>query len=176
MNGHLTSMLNRLKESMNIEDEDELGEASNNTDAYAGGEGPQKTPFAFSSNSQKQQQRKFASDSASYNTPVEKTNRFFVKMESFYKRIEDQVQRIDEISYDEYRVEAQEGPKQKINQTIKEVDSKLREIEKMLVHSFKYKNEIQANDSIFYKDTIRKFNKIQERLLKLGTKIREFGT
>lgn len=175
MNSYLRSTLDVLKENMGInEEEEQVEEASNNTSAYAGGEGPQRTPNVFDDSDDDEWTKSYKGDSV-YHEPAKKTNKWKEERNRHFLKMVEEVTRIDEGSYINYRQEANEQPKQKINTTIKEVDKRIREIEKMLGHTLKYKNEIQANDSIFYKDTIKKFNRIQDRIGRLGTKIREFG-
>lgn len=351
MNNHLNTLLQSLRENFNLDDEEELEEASNSTDAYAGGEGPQRTPFAFGG-SEKQRKRKFAKKSAAYSENAADTNKWFVKVEGIYKQIESRISEItgepieeeiqfvqaidvrqmatilrtilkefnlqifsrgkadrqpgssriglrfnltgpgmneagliqasnavrneltqysnvssvnlrygktasgvypylviylrrigrnesvvredansttaldgggssisvqasgpdvfqdkedrkksrrqtldkvetipgeefeeqnennllNEISYQNYRSDETVSPKQKINQTIKEINSKLSEVEKMIGHSQKFKNEIGADNGVFYKDTIARFQKISERLLRISAKIREYNS
>ena len=149
----------------NCED-DELGEASNSSSAYAGGEGPQRTPNAF---------RKKAKirTSNSYDIPVEETNTWFVAMEDIYKKSQ---KRILELNYNDYVADDSTTPRQKINSSIKEINKRLSEVEQMIRHSQKFKNEIGADSGVFYKDTINRFQKISERLMRISSKIREFNT
>lgn len=82
---------------------------------------------------------------------------------------------IHEISYNDYVSDTSSTDKEKINRTIQEINTKLREIEQLIKHSQKFKNEIGADSKVFYKDTINRFGKISERLKVLQAKIREFN-
>lgn len=332
---YLDDLIRRLRENYHVE-EDDLEEASNSTDAYAGGEGPQKTPFAFGG-SDAQKRKKFGKKSAVYDKPVEESDEWFVKMENHHKRITTTINEIsfvsaidtrqirsivkdvlnryglaifsskiekssgsriglkfilynpttkflnqddiriasdaisndlesysnvssvnlrfgrtsngfypyiiiylrrigrnestqifgnnstsldggglstgaqisspklsgedpdilhsydgeefeddyeelhfesvlNEVKYQDYVSDDSLTDRQKINKTIKEINTKLREVEQLIKHSQKFKNEIGADSTVFYKDTILKFGKIAERLKSLQAKIREFNT
>jgi tetrahydromethanopterin S-methyltransferase subunit G len=195
MNKHLVETLRILKEQFNIQeelppsdDEDELDvtsiptehpmlgeycdddleeEQGNTTSAYAGGEGPQRTPYAFGKSKKKR------SAAEVYDDPVEESNKWFVKLEHIYEKSQ---KRINELNYQEFKTDDSQTSRQKINSSIKEINSKLSEVERMIAHSQKFKNEIGADSGVFYKDTINKFQKISERLMRISSKIREFNT
>jgi tetrahydromethanopterin S-methyltransferase subunit G len=171
MNKHLVETLKLLNEQFNLQeeipDEDELEESSNTTSNYDGGEGPQRTPYAFGKSKCKH------SESEVYDIPVEETNQWFVALENIYNRSQ---RRIDEINYNDYRSDDSVTPRQKINFSIKEINRRLSEVEQMIRHSQKFKNEIGADSGVFYSDTIKRFQKISERLMRISSKIREFNT
>lgn len=162
MNRYLNETIRYLQEKYNFKEEEECDESVNSTSAYD----PQETPFAFS---KKVKHRK----SNAYDEPVEETNNWFVAMESLYNNSR---KRIAEINYKDYRTDETQTPRQKINSTIKEINRRLAEVEQMVHHSSKFKTEIGADSGVFYSDTIRKFQKISERLSRLQSKIREFNS
>jgi hypothetical protein len=198
VNKHLVETLRLLKEQFNIQeelppedsDEDELGvtsiptehpmlgemeycddeleeEQGNTTSAYAGGEGPQRTPYAFGKSKKKR------NAAEAYEVPVESTNKWFVKLENIYEK---STQRINELNYQEFKADDSQSSRQKINSSIKEINKRLSEVEQMIHHSQKFKNEVGADSGIFYADTVKRFQKISERLMRISSKIREFNT
>lgn len=148
--------------------DDELEEEQGNTtSAYAGGDGPQRTPYAFGKSKKKRK------DSEVYTSPVKETNQWFVKLENIYEK---STQRINELNYQEFKSDDSQTSRQKINSSIKEINKRLSEVEQMIHHSQKFKNEIGADSGVFYSDTVKRFQKISERLMRISSKIREFNT
>lgn len=208
MNKHLVETLRLLKEQFNIQeelppedsDEDELGvtsiptehpmlgelcddeleeEQGNTTSAYAGGEGPQRTPYAFGKSKKKR------NASEVYDDPVEESNKWFVKLENIYVRSQKKIDSLNELNsqndlnemnYQEFKSDDSQTSRQKINSSIKEINKRLSEVEQMIHHSQKFKNEIGADSGVFYSDTVKRFQKISERLMRISSKIREFNT
>jgi hypothetical protein len=80
-----------------------------------------------------------------------------------------------EVAYKDWASDDSLSNKQKINKEISEVSKKLFEIDRMITRTSKFKNEIGADSTIFWKETCSKFNKINERLLKISSKLREFN-
>lgn len=152
-------------------------EQGNTTSAYAGGEGPQRTPYAFGKSKKKR------SAAEVYDVPVESTNKWFVKLENIYDRSQKKINSLNErhsslneLNYQDFKADDSQTSRQKINSSIKEINVKLSEVEKMIAHSQKFKNEIGADSGVFYSDTVKRFQKISERLMKISSKIREFNT
>lgn len=209
MNKHLVETLRLLKEQFHLQeelpledtDDDELDvtsipmehpmlgelcddeleeEQGNTTSAYAGGEGPQRTPYAFGKSKKKRRAAE------AYDVPVEDSNKWFVKLENIYDRSQKKIDfltelnegrsSLNELNYQEFKADNSQTSRQKINSSIKEINVKLSEVEKMIQHSQKFKNEIGADSGVFYADTVRKFQKISERLMRISSKIREFNT
>lgn len=94
--------------------------------------------------------------------------------ESFH-RLQRALKTLDEISYNDFKSDPTNNSKVKLNNCIAEINTGLRQAEKLIDHALKLKTEIGADQSIFYKDTFRKFQKIGSRMNKLQTKIREFS-
>lgn len=127
-----------------------------NTTSSGGGE--YATPNAFSKS--KKSNKHYKPKEYTYNE------------KSIYENI---LQRIHEISYKDFKSNPDMTSKQKINVGIKEIAKQLHEMDRSLSRVIKLKTEIGADQSIFLKSTIRKFAKINERLLKLSNKLREFS-
>lgn len=83
--------------------------------------------------------------------------------------------RIHEISYKDFKNDDSATSKQKINSGIKEIARQLYEMDRSLTRVMKLKTEVGADQSVFLKSTMKKFAKINERLLKLSNKVREFS-
>lgn len=158
--------------------DDELEEEQGNTtSAYAGGEGPQRTPYAFGKSKKKRK------DSEVYTSPVKETNQWFVKLENIYEKSQNRIDELNEgrsplneLNYQEFKADDSQTSRQKINSSIKEINKRLSEVEQMIHHSQKFKNEVGADSGIFYADTVKRFQKISERLMRISSKIREFNT
>lgn len=145
------------------EDEDYVEE--NVTSNIDGGEGQPKTPFAF-----RKDEKDPKTKSYGWESKVPKTNLYFQKIEDIYNRLS-----LNELSYSDFRNDDSLSERQKINTNILEIGKKLREVEQMVNHASKLKLESGADQSVFWKGTISKFTKINERLLRLSSKIREIG-
>jgi hypothetical protein len=127
-----------------------------NTTSSGGGE--YATPRAFSKSKKSNKHHK--------------PKKYTYNEKSIYENI---LQRIHEISYKDFKSNPDMTSKQKINAGIKEIAKQLHEMDRSLGRVIKLKTEIGADQSIFLKSTIRKFAKINERLLKLSNKLREFS-
>lgn len=82
---------------------------------------------------------------------------------------------VNEVAYKEWVNDATMSPKQKINKAILEVARNLYEVDRLISRSAKLKTEINADQSIYWKNTVNKFTKINERLLKISSKIRNIS-
>lgn len=141
-------------------------EESNTTSNYAGGEGPQRTPFAF-----RRDIKKSGNDKV-FTIPVKKTNKW---SKPIFSESISLANLMKEISYPEFKTEGEESPKKKINSTIQEVNRKLMEVERYVKHLSKLKTEIGADQRVYYKDTIRRFGKMSERLNRITSLVRELN-
>lgn len=92
-----------------------------------------------------------------------------------FKKINDAIDTLNEISYVDYKKDDTQSTKQKLNNSILEINKGLAHAEKLIGHALKLKMEVGANQSIFFKDTFNKFTKIGERMNRLQNKIREFS-
>jgi len=167
LNQSIKSLINRLDENFNMweEIEEELDEDANTTSNLDGGQGPQKTPYAFSKKVKEP-------DDPSYSERVTPTSYFYKKIEDNYNRLQNQ---LSEINYQDYKKDSTRTSTQKINTNIQEINKKLREVEQMINHASKLKLESGADESIFWKGTIGSFLKIKEKLNRLSNKIVEIS-
>ena len=129
------------------------------------------TPFAFSKKEKK------VADSV-YSETVPETHRFYKKMAEAIKKIDAKVNRkkIQEINYNDFKSDESSTERQKINLNIKEINRQLHEVERMINHAARLKTESGANNSVFWKGTLGRFQKINEKLLRISSKIREMNS
>lgn len=101
------------------------------------------------------------------------------KMDDIKSKIIDafthKMEAVNEVAYKEWVSDTTMSPKQKINKAILEVAKNLYEVERLIGRSAKLKTEINADQSIYWKNTVNKFTKINERLLKISSKIRNIA-
>lgn len=183
MNSTLNSLLKRLDENFRFKqyeldggdfDEDVIDdefngedfdvlEDVNTTSNLDGGQGQPQTPYAFSKKVQNP-------EDVAYSNDVEHTNRFFKQINDVYKNA------ILELNYRDYKRDDTRTEKEKINSNIVEINRKLKEVEQMINHASRLKMESGSDQGIFWKGTLANFTKINERLIRLSSKIREFNT
>jgi hypothetical protein len=124
----------------------ELDEASV-TGAIDGGEGPPKTPYAFSGGRKKDKdKKKKITQAAGYS-------------------------KVTEGKYHDYRNDETMTPKQKIGRSMREVRDGLNGLEKLVKMNVKLKNELNVNSQSYWKNTHKALHKISERLVKLANKV-----
>lgn len=82
---------------------------------------------------------------------------------------------VNEITYADFKGDQTISFKEKINNSIKEVNTQLRVLEGIVQRANKLKLEMDLDQRVFYKNTFTKFGKIQERLQKLSNNIRELS-
>jgi len=124
----------------------ELEEASV-TGALDGGEGPPKTPYAFSGGRKKDKEKKKK-----------------IAQAGGYMRVK-------EGKYHDYRNDESMTPKQKIGKSMREVKNSLSELSKLIDMNIKLKKELKVNSQSYWKNTHKALNKISERLVKLANKV-----
>lgn len=130
-----------------------------NATASAGGE--YQTPNAF------------ARSKSDWKKRLPKT---YTEPSLYYERVLSDLNVIlNEVSYNEFKSDDTTSHKQKINTSIKEISTQLYKMENTLNQITKLKTEINGDQNIFYKTTFSKFSKISERILRLGSKIRELS-
>lgn len=111
-------------------------------------------------------------DDGAYVIKSKDTDKFFKALGEMYDR---EVNKINELSYDQFRHDDSKTDRQKINLNIKEINRMLSEVERMITHASKLKTENGADSGVFWKGTVDRFTKINEKLLRLSTKIREMN-
>lgn len=161
MNSLYKNLIQQLNENFNIDEEcdDEIEEISEDNSGNSGGE--YMTPNAFS-------KKVKSPDDASYSKKPPTTERF-------YKKIEETIDKLSEVNYNDYKNDDTKSERQKINGNIIEINRKLREVEQMISHASRLKVESGSGSDIYWKQTGRSFLKIKERLNRLTSKIVEIS-
>ena len=168
MESYIKKILNELEESQ--EELDEMSVTGN----LDGGEGPPKTPFAFGKgrNMDKKKTKDISTNSTGFSIVKEKPKKVFKGNmgESIYKKV------MSEINYREYKKDETMSAKQKVNNSIKEVNRKLYEIERIIHQNNKLKTEMGVTSENYWKSTRAKFGKISERMVRVGHAMRKLGS
>ena len=81
---------------------------------------------------------------------------------------------LNEISYNDYKKNTDLSAKQKVNQSIKEVSSKLFRIERIINQNIKLKTEEGIDNKQYWKSTRKNLYKISERMMRISEKLRKF--
>ena len=152
------------------DDEDSELEEMNVTGNLDGGEGPPKTPYAFG----KEEDEKESAEKLGMKK-VAKTNKYFKKNESTYKKMMNQLQGLNETSYRDYKKDPTSTPQQKVNRGIMEVNKMLGEMEKIVHNNLRLKTEMGVQSNHFWKATGKRFLKINERMIRIANKLKELS-
>ena len=131
-----------------IEDLDEL----NTTDSVGGYD----TPNAFCKCTNNSEKKCSCNDTHKEATP-------YMKM-------------MNEVNYREFKRDDSLTTKQKINKEIKNINSSLFELNRIVKRCTKLKNETGSDETILWKSSKKKLHKIRERLLKISKNIMELGS
>ena len=102
-----------------------------------------------------------AGNSAAYATP-----------KAFKKKRKD---RMDEVSYRDFKRNTESSPRQKIAKGISQVGRMIKEIEKIVNHNFRLKTELDMNSGTFMKSTNKRIHELGAQLKRLENKLREFS-
>ena len=79
------------------------------------------------------------------------------------------------VSYRDYKKDESATPSQKVNKSIMEVNKMLAEIERVVAHNLKLKNESGVNSGQFWKSTGVRFSKINERIVRISNRLKELS-
>jgi hypothetical protein len=159
-----------LRNLLEIEELDEMNVTAN----MDGGEGPVKTPHAFKDSDGTDEDDEPDHDSIEvfdYKKPTESKNNF---KESTYKEFMNQMH-LNEAKYRDYKKDESASSKQKVNSAIKEINSKLFEVEKILRQNSRLKTEMGVDKGQYWQKTRGRLGKISERLLKINKYVRELS-
>ena len=155
-----------LNESVQPEEEDDnIDEISTSA-----GAGPYETPYAFGQ----------VDDDTIEMLGYKKVKK--VKRESKVNVDESEFVRLskalylNEISYNDYRKDPIASPKQKINQSINYINKGLMEIEKVVKHNVRLKQEMGIDNNIYWKSSRENLTKISERLLRVSQQLKELAS
>ena len=93
--------------------------------------------------------------------------------ESLFKSMSTQMH-LNEVSYKEYKTDENLSSRQKVNNSIKEVNGKLFRIERILDQNMKLKTESGIDESKYWNSTKRNLLKIEQKMIRLAEKMRSF--
>ena len=82
----------------------------------------------------------------------------------------------NEISYNEYRKDPIASPKAKINNSINYINRGLKEIEKVVNHNVRLKQEMGVDNNVYWKSSRENLSKISERLLRVSKQLKELAS
>ena len=110
-----------------------------------------------------------------YNTPKafkKKKKKKDMEESTFVKM--SRIMNLSEINYKQYKNDDSLNSKQKVNKAIKEVNSKLFKIERIINQNIKLKTEDGVDSRQYWKSTRNNLYKISERMMRIGEKLRKF--
>ena len=81
---------------------------------------------------------------------------------------------MNEVNYNDYKKDESSSSKQKVNRAIKEVNSKLFKIERIINQNIKLKTETGIDETKYWKSTRENLQKISEKMHRLSKKLRSF--
>lgn len=164
-------MKSLLKEIEDKFEEVEEIEEANVTANLDGGEGPVKTPNAFSKTKDEDDLDDDHIEVLGYKKSKEKRMNS-KKLESLEAKLEN---KINEISYKEFKKDNNLKQHQKINHSIKEINSMMFKLERIVNQNAKLKTEVGVDSAKYWKSTQNRFGKISERMLNVARKIKELA-
>jgi hypothetical protein len=167
-----------LKESVETEDNFNLVD-DDSSDIFemsvAAGAGGYETPNAFGKASKdtieqmgyKQVKKK----------PIKKSSAIIPDdiEESVFKRMSKEMF-LQEVSYNAYKKDPSKTSKQKVNSSILEINRRLREVEKVVNHNIRLKQEMGVDNAIYWKSSREGIAKITERLVRVTQKLKELAS
>ena len=154
-----------------IEDKFEEIEEANVTGNLDGGAGPIKTPNAFASSEDEDDLDSNHIEVLGYKKS-KKSKLNTRKLESLERKLE---LKINEISYNEFKNDDSMKAHQKVNQSIKEINRMMWEVEKIVNQNSKLKTEMGVHNGQYWKSTQKRFGKISERMLKVARKLKDLS-
>ena len=130
-----------------------------------------QTPYAFHDmeDNKKGSGKKKQKDNAENSTGYEMVN------DSIYKKMMNELEKLDEVSYREFKQDPTSTPQQKVNRGIMQVNKMLAEIEKIVNNNLRLKTETGVQSGHFWKTTGKRFAKINERMLRVAHRLKELS-
>lgn len=105
-----------------------------------------------------------AGDSEAYATPF-----------AFSKPKKNRSKQINEVSYREYKKSTDATPKQKIGNSMKMVEQKLKEIEKLIKYNKKLKEDMGLGSGKYWASTRKTLARLSEKIKTIQTEIINLG-
>jgi hypothetical protein len=158
-------------ESKDTLQEEDIDEA-NVTGNMDGGAGPIKTPNAFAKSKDEDDLDTDHIEVLGY----KKAKKSKINTESkTMKKLEDKLERIIEATYRDYKKDDSMKAHQKVNQSIKEINRMMYEVEKIVNQNTKLKSEMGVSNEQYWQSTQKRFSKISERMLKVARNLKELS-
>ena len=158
-------------ESKDTLQEEDIDEA-NVTGNMDGGAGPIKTPNAFAKSKDEDDLDTDHIEVLGY----KKAKKSKINTESkTMKKLEDKLERIIEATYRDYKKDDSMKAHQKVNQSIKEINRMMYEVEKIVNQNTKLKSEMGVSNEQYWQSTQKRFSKISERMLKVARSLKELS-
>lgn len=171
-NTDIKNLIQQIMESKSfrefVESDEELREmnATGNITGY-------NTPNAFVSSKESHDAKvKDSLDTYGYSITDNPKKKNTIKSESLYKTA---MNSLHEVSYREFKTDQSRPTGRKINDSIKDIDSALREIERAVKHASRLKSEANVDQRTLWKSSHSRLVKIHERLVRISKKINELG-
>ena len=141
------------------------------TGGLDGGEGPVKTPKAFSDGSKKSKKKQKDNSTASTGYDVVNDSLYMQMMKS----LNSSTGQLNETSYQDYKKDLTATPQQKVNRGIAEVNKMLGLMEKIVNNNLRLKTEMGVQSNHFWKSTGNRFAKINERMTRIANRLKELS-
>lgn len=135
------------------------------------GVGAYATPKAFVGDPDAEGSKKGLDASTAYTIKPSKKKRFFIGYKDQGKHLAD----IKEANYKQFKEDASLPQHKKINEAILEINRRINEINRIIKHSAKLKNEAQIGDNKLWKKTNEALLKINKRLNEANKRLREIA-
>jgi len=91
---------------------------------------------------------------------------------SMYKQA---METLTETSYTDYKFDESRTSIRKINDSIKHLNSKVYEVERVIDHALKLKTEMAIDQRKLWRSSLSKLTKVSERVTRISKKIHELG-
>jgi hypothetical protein len=134
-------------------------------------------PGAFARNEKEHTARvKKSATSYGYKLVKKKKPKYFIPIHkrSLYKEFATHLY-MNEARYIDFKKDETYSPNKKINLGIKKINRALYELESIVAHNHRLKNEMAITQDAYWKSSKSKLHKIAERLIKISKKIIELS-
>lgn len=129
-----------------------------------------QTPNAFSpSEKEFEKHSKESAETQGYTVVPKKSKKNF---ESIYKQA---MNVINEGTYNEFRKDETRSSNRKINDSIKNINRTIYEVERVVEHALRLKTEMNVDQRTLWGESMNRLRKISERINRITKKIHELG-
>jgi hypothetical protein len=116
-----------------------------------------------------------AGDSEAYATPFAFSKKKKNKATEYMQKLGYHPSPLNEVSYSEYRKSTDATPRQKIGNSMKMVEKKLNEIEKLIKYNKKLKEDMGMGSGRYWKSTKNTLARLSEKIKSLNNDILQLG-